>query len=67
MSKPDEDPFEGDNLALIEAASALLRLDADGALRPHGIGGHARTIIKSFMLRLPVTDFSRDPEVQSDA
>lgn len=67
MSEPAEDPFTGNNLDLIEAARALLDLDKAGALAPHGIGSHARTIIKSFMLRLPVTDLSRDPWIQADA
>ena len=35
--------------ALIRNAQALLNLDADGALVPHGIGGHARTIIQAFI------------------
>lgn len=30
-------------------AQALLDLDKDGALVPHGIGGHARTIITEFI------------------
>jgi hypothetical protein len=27
---------------LLESSKALLRLDADGALIPHGLGGHGR-------------------------
>lgn len=42
MSEIVERPFKGD---LVECARALLSLDADGALVPHGIGGHARSII----------------------
>lgn len=34
---------------LIASAQALLDLDARGALVPHGIGGHARTIIEGFL------------------
>ena len=34
---------------LVSNAQALLDLDRDGALVPHGIGGHARTIITSFI------------------
>lgn len=34
---------------LIPSAKALLELDANGSLVPHGIGGHARTIIAEFI------------------
>lgn len=30
---------------ILDQISALLDLDADGALVPHGIGGHARTLL----------------------
>lgn len=46
------DSFEGDNAALVRSAKALLDLDAAGALVPHGIGGHARTIIEAFICRI---------------
>ncbi len=45
------DNFNGDDRKLIECATALLELDAKGVLVPHGIGGHARTIIESFVSR----------------
>lgn len=34
---------------LIGSAQALLTLDAEGLLVPHGIGGHARSIIQEFI------------------
>ena len=34
---------------LMASAEAILHLDAKGALAPHGIGGHARTIIEAFI------------------
>lgn len=34
---------------LTASAQALLDLDARGALHPHGIGGHARSIIEGFL------------------
>lgn len=34
---------------LLGSAKALLSLDKDGSLVPHGIGGHARKIIESFI------------------
>ena len=46
------DNFNGDDRKLIECATALLELDAKGALVPHGVGGHARTIIESLVCRL---------------
>lgn len=64
------DDFNGDNAHLIRSAQALLDLDAAGALVPHGIGGHARSIIESFIARLPtteyVTDHSVDPSWEDD-
>lgn len=45
-------PVAAEGLAgdsLIRSAQALLNLDAAGALAPHGIGGHARTIIQAFI------------------
>jgi len=49
------DSFRGDNKALIACIEALLRLDAAGALVPHGIGGHARTLLESAAIRLALT------------
>lgn len=47
-----EKTFNGDDSELIAAARALLDLDASGSLVPHGIGGHARTIISALAERL---------------
>lgn len=58
--------FKGDNAALIKSAQALLDLDASGALVPHGIGSHARTLIEAFIERLPVIDYTRDPTWEDD-
>jgi len=38
--------------ALCKNINALLALDADGALVPHGIGGHARELLKQAATRL---------------
>src|SRR4051812_32002659 len=46
------DTFRGDNPALLDSIDALLALDAKGALVPHGIGGHARTLLQSAYVRL---------------
>jgi hypothetical protein len=46
------DAFKGDNAALIRSIKALLELDASGVLRPHGIGGHARTLLEAAAARL---------------
>lgn len=48
-----DDGFNGDNKRLIECAKALLSLDADGVMVPHGIGGHARGLLQAFIARLP--------------
>lgn len=46
------DTFRGDNAALVSSIKALLALDADGALVPHGIGGHARGLLEAAACRL---------------
>lgn len=47
-----EDPFHGDDAALCRAIDALLNMDADGVLVPHGIGGHARSLLAAARHRL---------------
>ncbi|MFT4064337.1 hypothetical protein [Paraburkholderia sp.] len=47
-----KDQFNGDNAKLVSAIAALLDLDAKGALVPHGVGGHARTMLEAAAVRL---------------
>jgi hypothetical protein len=47
------DTFRGDNKLLRESIKALIELDNANALVPHGIGGHARTLLAACYLRLP--------------
>jgi hypothetical protein len=47
-----KDAFTGDNATLIRCIKALLELDASGVLRPHGVGGHARTLLAAAAARL---------------
>lgn len=49
------DNFNGDNAHLINCIEALLAMDADGILRPHGIGGHARGLLSAAAVRLAPT------------
>lgn len=62
------DDFSGTDAELITSAKALLELDAAGALVPHGIGGHARTIIGAFISRFPIYeyDYTVDPTWEDD-
>jgi len=46
------DDFQGDNAKLIGCIEALLKLDARGALVPHGIGNHARDLLSAAAVRL---------------
>lgn len=46
------DTFRGNTALLRASIAALLELDADGALRPHGIGGHARKLLTAAYHRL---------------
>lgn len=47
------DGFNGSDERLVECANALISLDASGSLVPHGIGGHARTLLQAFIARWP--------------
>lgn len=51
-----KDQFNGDNEKLIASISALLKLDAAGALVPHGVGGHARLLLEAAAIRLGELD-----------
>lgn len=64
MSQLPQDTFRGDNAALIASITALLDLDLDkeGALVPHGVGGHARALLESAAARLAP---AIDPEDES--
>lgn len=46
------DDFRGDTLQLIAAMRALVELDKEGCLRPHGIGGHASSLLVCSSIRL---------------
>ena len=46
------DTFRGDTALLRRSIEGLLALDADDALRPHGIGGHARKLLTAAYHRL---------------
>ena len=49
------DGFSGDTASLISNMRALVELDERNALAPHGIGGHARTLLKAAASRLEQT------------
>ena len=46
------DHFSGDDEALRASIKALIELNDDGALSPHGMGGHARSLLASAYHRL---------------
>lgn len=46
------DDFDGDNAHLVHCIEALISLSDKGALVPHGIGGHARTLLSAAAVRL---------------
>ena len=50
------DAFRGDTANLIESIVALVSLDRAGVLVPHGIGGHARSLLESAAIRLSQPD-----------
>lgn len=66
-----EDGFNGDNAKLCECIDALLKLDATGSLVPHGVGGHARTMLAAAVLRIQalkaeIADADAAMRVQTD-
>ena len=46
------DNFRGDTGHLIAAMRALVEIDKEGCLRPHGIGGHASSLLVCSSIRL---------------
>lgn len=46
------DLFSGDNRQLRESIAALLKMDRDGVLVPHGISGHAKTLLSAAYNRI---------------
>lgn len=44
--------FDGDNAHLVTCIRALLAVDAAGSMRPHGVGGLARTLLTAAAERL---------------
>ena len=46
------DEFRGDTASLVRNITALLDLDAQGCLVPHGVGGHARGLLSAAASRL---------------
>ena len=57
------DTFRGDDSALIDSIVALVSLDRAGVLVPHGIGGHARSLLESAAIRLSQPDRVAELEV----
>ncbi|WP_052949628.1 hypothetical protein [Dyella japonica] len=63
-----QDTFRGDHAQLLRSIRALLALDADNALAPHGIGGHARSLLHSAGSRLEhITALAKPPFAFSTA
>lgn len=52
LSVPDGDDFNGTTPHLIQCMEALVRMDADGVLVPHGIGRHASRLLSAAANRL---------------
>ncbi len=60
-----KDDFNGDNAHLIRSIEALLEMNADGVLAPHGIGGHAAKLLEACALRLS-TPASQTPAAKGE-
>lgn len=57
--------FRGNNDALISSISALLALDAKGALAPNGIGEMARNLLETCAARLPADQNQSAPKCKA--
>lgn len=55
------DTFGGDDAHLCNCIAALLALDANGALVPHGIGGHASNLLSAAYVRMTAALSSPNP------
>lgn len=55
------DTFNGDTPHLVRCIDSLLSLDDAGVLRPHGLGGHARTMLAAAARRLAAAPLSAQP------
>jgi hypothetical protein len=49
---PIRDEFRGDDAHLCESIKALIEMSDRGSLIPHGLGGHARTLLAASYHRL---------------
>ena len=58
-----KDTFRGDDANLYASIEALLAADAEGILVPHGIGGHARTLLSACYCRLKRYEAAASPDV----
>lgn len=50
--KPIEDTFRGNDERLCQCIEALIKLNDEDALVPHGVGGHAREMLVAAYHRL---------------
>lgn len=55
------DGFRGDDAALVRNITALIELSDDGALVPHGLGGHARALLSAAASRLAIHQHAAQP------
>jgi len=62
LAVPDGDDFNGSTPHLIQCMEALVRLDADGVLVPHGIGRDASKLLSAAANRLRQQAASSMPE-----
>ncbi|MDN7549118.1 hypothetical protein [Burkholderia cenocepacia] len=61
------DTFRGNDAQLVSNIKALLELDAEGALVPHGVGGHARTMLSAAAVRLAARHVEQHEAAPADA
>ncbi|TDF24601.1 hypothetical protein EZI45_20925 [Delftia tsuruhatensis] len=61
------DEFRGDTPSLVRNIIALLELDVEGALVPHGVGGHARGLLSAAAARLAASPQAPAAPILGDA
>lgn len=62
--KPIVDDFNADNEHLRKCIAALIRLNDSDSLAPHGIGGHARSLLAACYHRLALTELDESHKAE---
>lgn len=60
------DTFDGDDAKLIACTEALIGMDVDGVLVPHGVGGNGRALLAALAARLALRNAQLNPSTPEE-